>query len=187
MQDNRRKYFRAPLSTWALFVSDSFVHKARVQDISEGGILLECLPIIPKEDSVVMMIDLPHISKLDSLNSFQIHGLKDQQYKRDILRIEVSPIRVFEAKSYIDQLFTQKIAMSFVHPFSGLKEKISDYVSTYTQNLVYLMNLIEASHSSSDKLSLLREVAFFLGYDKDIKISVLRSQISNDYSQLESN
>ena len=64
----QRKYLRAPLKSTCLYVDGEHVFKARVLNISEGGILLSDLPHIPEINSMPFAIDLLEFPRLQTLS-----------------------------------------------------------------------------------------------------------------------
>ena len=71
----QRKYLRAPLKSQALYVDDEHVFKARILNISEGGVLLSELPHVPEINSLPVAIKLIEFPKFSTLSYDQILNL----------------------------------------------------------------------------------------------------------------
>jgi hypothetical protein len=62
---------------------------------------------------------------------------------------------------------------------------ISEYVSVFASNLIYLQMLIDSWNTDEDIRLKTRALADILGYQKIEKISELRRQIGHDYQSLQ--
>jgi hypothetical protein len=179
----QRAFLRAPLKTFSLYQDDDYVLKARLINISEGGVLIENLPHIPEVPAIPLVLDLPHVPDLLSMPSNQILHIKTSELDRDIIRIKARIARQFEAESEVDKLFVKKIGCEFVKADEDERDKIREYVARFTRNIVYLLNQFE---SSNKNLSVLRKTAEILGYDGEERVSFLRQKVLHDYQSLES-
>ena len=179
----QRAFLRAPLKTTVLFQDDEYVLKARLLNISEGGVLLENLPHIPEVPAIPLVLDLPRIPDLLTLPASQLLHLKLEDLPRDIIRIKCRLVRKFEGESEIDALFVTKVGCEFVKADEEERSKVREYVARFTKNIVFLLNQFE---SSSKNLDVLRKTAEILGYGGDEKIAFLRQKVLHDYQSLES-
>ena len=78
----QRKHIRAPLKSACLYVDGEHVFKARVLNISEGGILLSDLPHIPEINSLPLAIDLLQFPRMQTLTYEQVKELKIDEFPR---------------------------------------------------------------------------------------------------------
>lgn len=179
----QRVFLRAPIKTEVLFQDDEFVLKARLLNISEGGVLLENLPHVPEVPAIPLVLDLPKIPDLLSLPNSQILHLNLDELPREIVRVKARLVRQFEGKSEIDALFVTKVGCEFVRAEEEDKAIIREYVARFTKNIVYLLNQFESSRKD---VSVLRKTAEILGYDGQEQMAFLRQKILHDYQSLES-
>jgi hypothetical protein len=181
----QRRHLRAPLFTEFLYEDDGHVLKARINNISEGGVLLEALPHVPEINLMPLMIEIPNYPIFANYGKDKLLTIKRETIESEILRVRAKMVRSFEAQSAVDLIFVPKIGCEFVTPSLEFTESIKFYVSTFSKNMIYLLNLFESS-STKHQVDVIRHVADFLGYRKDEKISLLRQKVLHDYQSLES-
>ena len=181
----QRRHLRAPLFTEFLYEDDGHVLKAIINNISEGGVLLEALPHVPEINLMPLMIEIPNYPIFANYGKDKLLTIKRETIESEILRVRAKMVRSFEAQSAVDLIFVPKIGCEFVTPSLEFTESIKFYVSTFSKNMIYLLNLFESS-STKHQVDVIRHVADFLGYRKDEKISLLRQKVLHDYQSLES-
>lgn len=182
----QRKYLRAPLKSVCLYVDGEHVFKARVLNISEGGILLSDLPHIPEINALPLAIDLPTFPRLQNMTIEQLKNLNVDEFPRVILKIKCRMVRSFEGQSSVDKIFVNFIGCEFYTPTPEFKMAVFNYVETFARNTVYLLSLFESLGNRTEQLEMLRTVAHLLGYDRRMKIPLLRAKVLHDYQSLES-
>lgn len=182
----QRKYLRAPLKSICLYVDGEHVFKARVLNISEGGLLLSELPHIPEINSLPLAIDLLQFPRLATMNLDQLKSLNPEEFPRTILKTKGRMVRTFEGQSNVDRIFVNFIGCEFFNPTPEFKIAVFHYVETFAKNTVYLLSLFESLGNRAEQLELLRTVAHILGYDRRMKIPLLRAKVLHDYQSLES-
>jgi hypothetical protein len=182
----QRKFLRAPLKSVCLYVDGEHVFKARVLNISEGGILLSELPHIPEINSLPFAIDLPQFPRLQGMSLEQLKILNNEDFPRRILKTKGRMVRSFENQSAVDRVFINYIGCEFYNPSSEYKMAVFQYVETFAKNTVYLLSLFESLGSRTEQLEILRAVAHILGYDRRMKVPLLRAKVLHDYQSLES-
>lgn len=182
----QRKFLRAPLKSICLYVDGEHVFKARVLNISEGGILLSELPHIPEINSLPIAIDLLQFPRLQALNLDQLKALNPEEFARTIVKTKARMVRTFENQSNVDKIFVNFIGCEFFNPTTDFKVAVFQYVETFARNTVYLLSLFESLGNRAEQLELLRTVAHLLGYDRRMKIPLLRAKVLHDYQSLES-
>lgn len=178
----RREYLRSPLVADVLFVADGHVHKARTVNISEGGVLLESLPIVPEINAMPLMLPLVQFPSFSRMSHEFLKSMKIEQFERGVIRSKARLVRSFEGHSTVDKIFVPKIGCEFVTSKNDTQKIIADYVAMSAKNIVFLLGLFERSAS----VELTRNVAKVLGYDSDQKMILLRQKILHDYQSLES-
>jgi hypothetical protein len=182
----QRKFLRAPLKSTCLYVDGEYVFKARVLNISEGGILLSDLPHIPEINSLPLALQLPLFPRLQNLSLEELKVLNIDELPRTILKTKARMVRTFEGQSNVDKVFVNFIGCLLVNPSAEFKLGVSKYVETFSKNTVFLLSLFESLGNRADQLEHLRSVAHSLGYDRRMKIPLLRSKVLHDYQSLES-
>lgn len=182
----QRKSLRAPLRSACLYVDGEHVFKARVLNISEGGILLSDLPHVPEINSLPLALDFLQFPRLQLLTLEQLKALNSEEFTRTIVKANAQMVRTFEGQSNVDKIFVNFIGCEFSNPAPEFKMAVFQYVETFVKNTVYLLSLFESLGKRTEQLELLRVVAHILGYDRRMKIPLLRAKILHDYQSLES-
>lgn len=182
----QRKHLRAPLKSVCLYVDGEHVFKARVLNISEGGILLSDLPHIPEINSLPVAIDLLQFPRLNTYTLDQLKVFSIEELPRKILKTKARLVRTFEGQSNVDRVFVNFIGCEFYNPSLEIQREIAQYVETFAKNTVYLLSLFESLNNRAEQLELLRSVAHILGYDRRMKVPLLRAKVLHDYQSLES-
>jgi hypothetical protein len=180
----QRKHIRAPLKSACLYVDGEHVFKARVLNISEGGILLSDLPHIPEINSLPLAIDLLQFPRMQTLTYEQVKELKIDEFPRLIIKTKARMVRSFDGIRPVDKIFVNFIGCDFFNPSPEIQSNISHYLETFAKNTVYLLSLFESLGNRSEQLEHLRIVAQLLGYDQQMKIPILRAKVLHDYQSL---
>ena len=182
----KRKHLRSPLKTIALFQSDCYIFSAKSLNISEGGVLLENLPSVPEINAIPLMLCLPEFPEFHSVSPSRLKELEIDDFDSRIIRVKARTVRQFEGMSEVDQIFVTRIGCEFVLASDSAKAAIKKYVSNFAKNTIFLLNLFESHGNDEGRIYLIRRVAKLLGYDNDLKLSVLRQKVLHDYQSLES-
>ena len=188
MSDSRlqRKFLRAPLKSTSLYVDGEHVFKARILNVSEGGVLLSELPHIPEINSLPLAINLIQYPRFQGMPTEELKQLSTDDFVRVILKTKVRMVRTFENQSNVDRVFVNFIGCEFYNPPPEFKMAIFQYVETFAKNTIYLLSLFESLGNRVEQLETLRTVAHLLGYDRRMKIPLLRAKVLHDYQSLES-
>jgi len=182
----QRKYLRAPLKSDCLYVDGEYVFRSKILNISEGGILLSDLPHIPEINSLPVAIDLIQFPRLQTFGLDELKLLKTSEFPRMIIKTKAIMVRTFEGHTNVDKVFVNYIGCRFYNPETDFKVEVFKYVENFAKNTIYLLSLFESLSNRADQLELLRTVANLLGYDRRIKIPLLRAKVLHDYQSLES-
>ncbi len=182
----QRKYLRAPLKSACLYVDGEYVFKARVINISEGGILLADFPHVPEINSLPLAVSFVQLPRLQNLGMEEIKILNREDFPRVILKTKARMVRTFEGQGPVDKIFVNYIGCEFFNPSTEFKVEVFKYVETFAKNTIYLLSLFESLGNRSEQLEILRIVAHLLGYDRRMKIPLLRAKVLHDYQSLES-
>ncbi len=182
----QRQHLRAPLKSQALYVDGKHVFKARTLNISEGGVLLSELPHIPEINSLPLALNLIQYPRFQGMGLEELKQLSVDDFSRTILKTKMRMVRSFENQSNVDRVFINFIGCEFYNPTEDFRKSISNYVETFTKNTVYLLSLFESLGNRTEQLETLRMVAHLLGYDRRMKIPLLRAKVLHDYQSLES-
>jgi hypothetical protein len=182
----QRKHVRAPLRSTCLYVDGEHVFKARTINVSEGGLLISELPHIPEINAFPLMVSMSIYPKLATLNLDELKALNVDDLPRKILKVKARLVRSFESESNIEKVFINHLGCEFYYTSEEFKIFILDYVETFAKNTVYLLSLFESLSKRDEQLEVLRTVAHILGYDRRMKIPLLRAKVLHDYQSLES-
>lgn len=175
----KRAHLRAPLKSQVLCSYDEKVCLGRTLNVSEGGLLLTDLDSIPGSNSLYFMIDLPSYPKFSEFGKEEVLNLDWNSFERDVLRMNAKIMRSFDYEG-------EKLhGCSFSSISEGGVRAIKTYVKSFSENIVYLLELFESLGRGELKLSVLRKLAFLLGYNSDEKIFLMRKRVLHDYQSLE--
>ena len=180
----QRKSLRAPLKSTALYVDGEHVFKARVLNLSEGGVLLSELPHIPEINTLPIAINLIQYPRFQGMSLDELKQFSIDDFSRIILKTKVKMMRTFENQNKIDMVFINYIGCLFDNPEKKFKSAVLEYVETFAKNTVYLLSLFESLGNRPEQIELLRAVAHLLGYDRRMKLPLLRSKVLHDYQSL---
>ena len=183
---SKRKYLRAPLRSVCLYVDGDYVFKARTNNISEGGILLSELPHIPEINALPLMMVLTEFPHFQTLSFDDLKKLSIEDFPQKVVKVKARLMRSFESESNVDKIFKKFIGCEFYASNDEFREAVKSYVESYAKNIVYLLSLFESLGNRTEQLELLRTVAHILGYDRRMKIPLLRAKVLHDYQSLES-
>jgi hypothetical protein len=188
MSDPRlqRKFLRAPMKSTALYVDGEHVFKAKTLNISEGGMLLSELPHIPEINSLPIAISLINYPRFQGMSLDDLKQLSVDDFACSILKTKVRMVRTFENQSNVDKVFINFIGCEFYNSTPEFKNAIFQYVENFAKNTIYLLSLFESLGNRVEQLEVLRTVAHLLGYDRRMKIPLLRAKVLHDYQSLES-
>ncbi len=180
----QRKSLRAPLKSTALYVDGEHVFKARILNLSEGGVLLSELPHIPDSDTLAIAINLILYPRFQGMGIDELKQFSIDDFSRIILKTKVKMMRTFENQNKVDLVFINFIGCLFENPEQSFLATVLSYVETFAKNTVYLLSLFETLGARPEQLELLRTVAHLLGYDRRMKLPLLRSKVLHDYQSL---
>ncbi len=180
-----RQHLRAPLKSTALYDSDGHLLKAKIVNISEGGLLLENLPHFPEQREFYALLELVSYPTFSRLSFERIFKYQPIMFERNILRVKCGIVRSFQGLSSVDKLFINNIGVRFIEVGGKEQALIADYVTVYKKNILYYLNLFENAHSDL-RVRLIRKLASLLGYDAQVPLNILRSKILHEYQSLES-
>lgn len=182
----QRKFLRAPLKSTALYVDGEHVFKSRTLNLSEGGVLLSELPHVPEINSLPLAISLIVYPRFQGMSYDDLKTLSVDDFERKIIKTKVRMVRSFENQSNVDRIFVNFIGCEFYNPEEDFKMTVFNYVETFAKNTVYLLSLFESLGNRVEQLETLRTVAHLLGYDRRMKVPLLRAKVLHDYQSLES-
>lgn len=181
----QRAHLRAPLKTFVLFNDEQYVLKAKVFNISKGGIFLENLPHFPGVKLMPMMIDIVHYPDFQALRFDRIGQLAKRNFERNIFRAKAKIVRSFESESDVDKVFVNNIGCEFVDLDEKKQDLILNYVNRFAKNTIFLLSLFENLNNKKEEINRLRFISGILGYDKDLPLPKLRQVVLHDYQSLE--
>lgn len=181
---SKRKHCRAPLYTSVIAEVNKGVQKVKGVNISQGGVLLDDLPVDMPETFQVLfsLARFPDFSKVDRkiLSMMTRHSLD-----HDIVRATVRLSR------------RGKVRQSFCHGYEFVKfnddfqKNILNYSIQMVGNLSYYLNLFELYDRGDKKEKdedYIRALANLLGHverDEVVSLSSLRARGLHDFQNLD--
>lgn len=182
----QRTSLRAPYFESILYTDKNFVFKARALNISEGGLLLDQVPHLPVEsDSISMMISLTQYPYFKNFNLERLENFSTDMLRNTIVRVQGEIVRTFEVANKIDEAFVKRIGVKFISIDRDRELLIKDYVNTFSSNLIHLQILIDTLNSKRSNIKKIRILSSILGYQVDLKMSLLYKKVQYDYKSLQ--
>lgn len=180
-----RKHLRAPCISTVLFADDDYVFKTEMVNISEGGMLLKGLPHFPQKDIVPMMIRLPFFPPFINFSLQKMKDFTFDVFSPKILRIKAHMVRRVGETTNVDDVFKSRLGIQFDLIDTIALKQISDYVMTFTNNIVFLQTLLEQANSDEEAMEKAKVLASILGYNSNVRISELKMTVGHDYKSLQ--
>lgn len=184
-RDYQRRYLRAPFKKEILFEDENFVFKGTCINISEGGLLLDQVGHFPKDHAVNFMAEIPEFPLFKNFSSEKLLTFSSDDVRSRVIRFKAKLVRTAKVTTNVDGMLVSKIGLAVEEMKPNDQLKISRYVESFSSNLVYLQVLIDSLTSDENLLSKIRLISSYLGYDKDIKIALLRKTVEEDYQSLQ--
>ena len=181
----QRRHLRAPFREHVLYTDGGHIQKALSLNLSEGGVLIDELPSFPETDEVSVMMQIPQLPAFRNFSLLKMQTFSKDLFLSQVVRATAVMVRRDELSQNLDNIFRSKFGLQFTKMSDQHQKVISDYVSNFASNLIYLQTMID-SFSSDDEIKLrTRTLAKILGYNEVDKISLLRNQVSSDYKSLQ--
>jgi hypothetical protein len=181
----QRLHLRAPYHENILFSDEGFVFKAQTLNISEGGILLDKLPHFPSREDVPMIISLPQFPYFKNFTLERLKLFTPNFFEAKVLRVKCQMVRRINTTTDINQVFISRIGIKFTEIGRVEQKIIADYVETFSSNLIYLQILLDSIQADKKNLEKVQILSKILGYELDLKIALLRKQVTDDYRSLQ--
>lgn len=179
---HKRLHARAPLRSFVLYEDVDFVFKARLQNISEGGILVENFPHLPGREEVSYILDLPKIPDLSKYSDDNLFALSKDDFKRRFIRVKAKSVRRVGETSNVDDLFIQ-IGCQFLNLVKEDRSLIHDYVEIFRLNMHFLIGLLEDDVDEiGDKR--IHKLADLIGYSGITSRTLLHKKLVTDSASL---
>ena len=121
----QRKSLRAPLKSTALYVDGEHVFKARVLNLSEGGVLLSELPHIPEINTLPIAINLIQYPRFQGMSLDELKQFSIDDFSRIILKTKVKMMRTFENQNkswYKDLKYSSDNLLSVMYSIENVYE-----------------------------------------------------------------
>jgi hypothetical protein len=184
MSQYQRRHTRAPLFANFLYEDEGHVYKAKIVNISEEGILIDCLPHFPRVNIIPVVIEIPQIHLWETYSLEELREFVYGNLEREIHRARVKTVRRNGETSDVDQIFIRNIGGQILNATDSFRQSILKYVATYTKNTVYLLNLLENTQTGQDRIEKIRLVSELMGYEEDLKVSILKEKVLHSYKSL---
>jgi len=181
----QRAHLRAPFKGPVLFGDEGHVHKARAVNLSEGGILLDELPEFPSTERVPLMIQLPTYPYFKNFSLLKMQTFALDLFPSKVIRTQAQMVRRVGVTTDVDDVFQARFGIQFLNLGEAERRIISEYVSVFSSNLIYLQMLIDSWNTDEDIRLKTRALADILGYEKLTKVAELRHRVTLDYRSLQ--
>lgn len=181
----QRAHLRSPYKEPVLFGDEGFVHKGRALNISEGGLLLDEVPSFPAHEFVPLMLHLPNFPYFKNFTLIRMQTFAKDIFPAKVIRAKGQMVRRIGSTTRVDDVFKPRFGLKFTELGGHEQKLISDYVSVFASNLIYLQMLIDSWNTDEEIRLKTRALADILGYGDIEKISELRHQITHDYLSLQ--
>ncbi len=181
----QRGHLRAPFKGPVLFGDESYVHRARAVNISEGGLLLDELPEFPAKDRVPLMVQLPTQTYFKNFSLIKLQTFSPDLLPAKIIRAQAQMVRRIGVTTDVDDVFQARFGIQFLNLGEGERRTIAEYVSVFASNLIYLQMLIDSWNTDEDIRLKTRALADILGYRHLVKVAELRHVVTQDYRSLQ--
>lgn len=185
MKNYQRRYLRAPYRE-AVLISDSHhVFKAKCINLSEGGLLLDEIPVFPQSDTLNLFASIPQIPSFKNFTLLNLQTFSKDLFKRRVVMAKAKMVRREQLSQNLDNIFSSRFGIEFVAINQVDQKVIEDYVLTFSSNLIFLQTLVDTYNFDADTRLKLRCLAGIMGYEANEKLSQLRAQIAHDYKSLQ--
>jgi hypothetical protein len=181
----QRRHLRAPFKEDILFADGSYVLKAKVLNISEGGLLLDELPSFPHKDEIPLLMAIPQIPSLKNFSLLKIQTFSRELFSKHVIHAKARMVRREQLSQNLDNLFRSRFVLEFIRTNPIDQRIIEDFVTTFASNIVYLQTLIDSFNTDDETKERVRSLAKILGYEEIEKISLLRAKVTADYRSLQ--
>lgn len=181
---HQRAHLRAPYREPILYATDGYVHSTHCLNISEGGLLLSSVPILPTEAESPLMLLIPNMPLFKNFDLLKLRSWSPDLLVSKVIRLRGRFIRR-EGKSAVDEVFQDKVGLHFTTIAAAEARLIDDYVAAFAGNLVHLQTLLDSWNTSEEIRAKAWRLAQLLGYGGFDKVSLLRSQCASDYMSLQ--
>lgn len=180
-----RIHLRAPYKHEVMFEDEDFVFKASTLNISEGGMLFDMLPHFPDREKVSILMALPQFPYFKNFSLGRMKDFSQEIFAKRPIRVKGKMVRREGATTSVDEVFMSRIGVKFTDIDMRSQKIISDYVNIFVSNIVHLQALLDNVNSDDVALEKVKVLSRILGYEEDIKIALLRKQITLDYRSLQ--
>jgi len=183
LKDYKRQHLRAPLVSPFVYSRAGRVLKGLVENISEGGMLLKHMPPLHLDEEIWGVFEIVQYPVFSHYKFDELNLMDRKSFNSQIIRVQIRPVRKVELKGE-GNIVSRYIGVVFLDHHNEKKIVVSDYVKTFTKNIIFLLKKIE-SNIGNGEMSEIRLLAELLGYPKEIKISNLRQKVLHDYQNLQ--
>ncbi len=185
MKSYHRKFLRAPYKIPVLLTDGDIVFKAETLNLSEGGMLLKNISYIPKTNHLWASISIPTFPNFKNYDISQFRNFNSENFPKTVISAKARIVRRDETDDNLSDLFEIRGGVEFTEISSQDQRMINQYVNSCSGNLVLLQTLIDTIDSDRNSLEKTRLLSEYLGYSRDIKISLLRKNVQFDYKSLQ--
>jgi hypothetical protein len=121
------------------------------------------------------MLGVPQYPSLKNFTLTKLRGFSVDMFPGKVVRVNAKPVRQINGM----------VGMEFQSIEPVNQKIIGSYVDTFLTNIVHLLSLIDMVNYDEESLLMVRELSAILGYDSEMKISILRQTAHHDYLSLQ--
>jgi hypothetical protein len=185
-RDYQRAYLRAPFKEEILYTEGDYFYKTKAINISEGGILLENVPYYPKDcDLLDFIVKLPYHPFFKSFTYNKLKTYSEDLFKPKVIAFKGKIVRKSKQHDPVKDVFMQNIGLQIINIDAKDRSFISEYVSHFSSNLIFLQSLIDNLNNEPTNIEHCRLLAKILGYNHYEKVILMSKKIKHDYINLQ--
>lgn len=178
---SNRRHYRAPLHSDILFLEGENVHRAVLGNISEKGLFIQQIPMVPETKEFHFILDVPLLRNCRVWSEPQILAANSLIEDRHILRTQGNLVRIVDGDD-LGAVLGKGIGVELSNVSSDVRLKIRSYVETFTQNIVRLIKELE--NYSEKNAPMIRKLSLLMDYSQKLRIPDLKAQVNHDYQSL---
>jgi hypothetical protein len=180
----QRQFMRVPYNVCVLGCSGEEIFKAQSLNLSEGGILLSHVSLVPTEALSTLIVPLKIWPLFKNMTVGELSAEVQGKQSLKIVSLKAALKRSQQKASLAQILFEEQLAYEF--DLSTLREQtfLKKTIDSVMANITYLQMLIDSWRDDpmiKQRVSLCAEI---LGYAKTEKIAELRHKVMKDYQSM---
>lgn len=183
----QREHVRAPFNDKMFFKDQDYVYKAKIKNISSGGLLLSEIPFFPKNDQVQVFFYLPKSFYWENADIHEMKKYLNLNRRGHIIQTSVTFVREEEKQFSIEDIFQKNFGLKFLALNPQDKLHLEDYAQKFKRNLSVLSLWFEMMNEKKNEYVLrFHLLSKILGYNwKSKSESEIRDLIKHDLNDFQ--